>query len=79
MATPVCLETHKHVDARLDDHDDHLAKHDVEIEALKLTSVRTEVVVQQLCKKIDLMMTVFISAFMLSLGFILWYIQSLPR
>lgn len=78
-ASLLCEEKHRNVDARLDGHDAHFTKLDNAVEVLKGASTRTEVVVEQLCKKIDLLLGVFVSMFLALFGFMIWYIQSVPK
>lgn len=79
----LCEEKHKNIDARLDGHDVHFEKLDDRMSKQEEGSVRTEVIVSHLCKKIDTLITVLVGGFVTMFGgalaFIIWYIQSLPR
>jgi nitrate reductase NapE component len=76
MAESICEIKHNDINKRLDQHDQHFSKLDSDVEDLKGAKTRTEVVVEQLCKKIDLLLTVFVGIFLAMFGFIIWYIQA---
>jgi cytoskeletal protein RodZ len=79
----LCIEKHKHIDETLQEHKEHFERLDVRMEKQENSQVRTEVVVEHLCKKIDQLISVLVGGILTIVaamgGFIIWYIQSLPR
>lgn len=90
----VCKEKHINVTAKLNEHDEHFTKIDEELDILKGASTRTETVVQNLCEQIKELVTtmkeqqskqqsivfgVMGTIITILIGFVIWYIQSLPR
>lgn len=89
-----CKERHTNVVAKLNEHDEHFIKIDDELDVLKGASTRTEAVVQSLCEQIkelvkamkdqqakqqQMIYGVMGTAILTLVGFVIWYIQSLPR
>lgn len=78
----LCEEKHKHIDSKLTEHDNRLNIHGDRLDKLENGATRTEVVVEQLCSKIDKMVNILVTAFIGMLGtlvgFVIWYIQQ-PR
>lgn len=76
----VCTEKHKRVDERLDGHDNRLNNHSERIKILENSQVKTETIVQNVCKQIATLVKAIWWAIGLTitslLGFFIWYIQN---
>jgi|BioPla2DNA2_1021312.scaffolds.fasta_scaffold161544_1 phage host-nuclease inhibitor protein Gam len=71
------------VKVKIKEHDDLLREHDRRLDKIEQDAVEFKVHIKNLCKKIN-ELTNWIKALVgtivaISLGFIIWYIQSLPR
>lgn len=77
----VCDLKHNRVDERLDVHDKRFDSIEGRQDVLEKSSVRTDTIVTNLCKKMDLLISVLLtamgSAFIVLIGFLIWYIQQL--
>ena len=79
----VCTERHKNIDATLKAHGQRFDNHEQRIDFLEKAQVRSETNVQNVCSQVKALTTVlwwtFGLMFTTAVGFIVWYIQSLPR
>ena len=79
----LCAEKHKNIDARLDGHDQTLQSHEQRLDNLEQGAVRTETIVKNLCSQLKSLTTAIWWFFGLllttAIGFVIWYIQSLPN
>ncbi len=79
----LCNEKHKNIDAKLDAHYLRFDDHEHRIDSLEKAQVCTETIVQNVCIQLKALTTALWWSFGLILtttvGFIIWYIQSLPR
>lgn len=77
----VCDLKHNRVDERLDVHDKRFDSIEDRQDVLEKSSVRTDTIVTNLCKKMDLLISILLtamgSAFIVLIGFLIWYIQQL--
>ena len=81
MDDTTCTLRHDITDKRLDGHDKRLDEVEHRQDVLEQSSVRTDTVVTNLCKKMDLLISVLLSctgALLIALlTFFIWYIQKL--
>lgn len=79
----LCQEKHRNIDSRLDGHDDDIKGIHIDINVLQMSSARADTMITTLCKKIDSLITVLMTGilaiFGVTAGFLIWYVQSLPR
>lgn len=79
----VCTERHKNIDATLKAHGQRFDNHEQRIDFLEKAQVRAEINVKNVCSQVKALTTVlwwtFGLMFTTALGFVIWYIQSLPR
>ena len=79
----VCAERHRHLDDKLIAHDQRFDNHEQRLDFLEKAQVRAEINTQNICTQVKSLTTVLWWLFGLTLttgiGFIVWYIQSLPR
>lgn len=79
----LCKTKHVRVDERLGAHDELLLKHDERIDLLERSEARSEVRMSNLCERIDSLISAIkwsMGMLVTSLiGFVIWYIQSMPR
>lgn len=86
-----CTERHKYLDERLDVHDKRLEVHGEQLNRLNNSQTRTEVIVEQLCTKIETLVVAISESnqrlnniilgcagamIMMLGGFVIWYIQT---
>ena len=92
--TLLCIEKHKAIDEKLEQHDGRLDGHDDRLSKVENSQIRTEVVVQNLCDQIKtlvdtmkeqqkaqtkMVLGIASTAIVILVGFFIWYIQSIPR
>lgn len=79
----LCTERHNNVNATLKVHDQRFDNHEQRLDFLEKAQVRAEINTQNVCAQVKSLTTVLWWLFGLTLttgiGFIIWYIQSLPR
>ena len=71
------------IQVKVKDHDDLLKEHGKRLDKIEQDGAEFRVHIKNLCKKIDELTgwikALVVSIFGVGLGFIIWYIQSLPR
>lgn len=90
----LCEEKHKYIEEKLNAHDLQISANTEDITVLKSSAIRTETVVGNLCEQIkelvvemkeqrkartDTLLAIAGTALVLAVGFIFWYIQTIPR
>lgn len=78
----LCAEKHKNIEAKFEVNDKRLDNHGDRLDKLEGGQVRTETIVNNLCKQLENLTTAiwwFLGIILTTgVGFIIWYIQSLP-
>lgn len=79
----VCAERHRYIDDKLIAYDQRFDNHEQRIDFLEKAQVRAEINVQNVCSQVKALTTALWWSFGLvlttAIGFVIWYIQSLPR
>jgi len=79
----VCTERHKNIDVILKAHDQRFDNHEQRLDFLEKAQVRAEINVQTVCSQVKALTTALWWLFGLiltsAIGFVIWYIQNLPR
>ena len=90
VANSSCLKEHKRVDEKLERHERWLGEHECKIDTLAKSDAVNSTEIKNLCKSIDsqnkrmgnltnAIWGLVASIGMVLFGFLIWYIQSLPR
>jgi hypothetical protein len=90
----ICEERHRNLEEKIEIHDKRLNTHGEKLDKLENSQIRTEVVVENLCKEIESLVVAIkesnskttnillgVSGFIITIlvGFFIWYVQTIPR